>query len=50
MLERRQDNYYSEIDKERRQELAEKVSMKKRLYIHNEMLKKDCEAIDNHFE
>lgn len=24
--------------------------MKKRLYIHNEMIKKDCEAIDNHFE
>eukprot|EP00347_Sterkiella_histriomuscorum_P019038 403343204 len=48
--ERRQDKFYTEIDKERRAELAEKVSQKKRLYIHNEMLKKDCEAIDTQFE
>ena len=47
--ERRVDSYYVDVDKERKQELAEKVVQKKRLYIHNEMVKKDIEAIDDRF-
>jgi hypothetical protein len=43
LADRRPDRFYEDIEKERRRELAEKVTQKKRLYIHAEMMKKDLE-------